>query len=208
MNKEYHCKNCSYFFGKEGIHCAVHPYGKESKYCGDWQQKTLSLQVSYTKFARCLLAMGATFLVGYQLYQNIPPAIRADKNYDIYKIKCEVFLERASQAGTTGVAKEELAKAVNWLESNSSTQDFEYRDLRANLDYLDGQPEDLAMPVSITGSISSNLENIEKKQLKLRDEGRPGIGSLTDFVMYILASILICLLILVLLATVMELIGV
>ena len=44
MNKEYYCKKCSYFFGKEGIHCAVHPYGKTSEYCSDWHQKTLDLQ--------------------------------------------------------------------------------------------------------------------------------------------------------------------
>lgn len=218
MTEEYQCENCSYFFGKEGIHCAVYPYGKKSEHCSDWQPQNHYLQeeksmntdrktkyFSYTKFASYLLAVGATFLVGYPLYQNIPPAIRADKDYNIYKIKCEIFLERASNAGTTGVAAEELAKGVNWLKSNSSTRSFEYKDLKRNLDYLQKQPENTLMPITITGSISYNLGNFKEKQLQLRDEGRPGMGSLADLVMYILAAILICLLILVFIAVLEEL---
>ena len=61
-----------------------------------------------------------------------------------------------------------MARGVNWLESKSLTQSFEYKDLKANLDYLQKQPGNLAMPVTITGSISSNLENIEEKQLKIQ----------------------------------------
>ncbi len=211
MNKEYYCKKCSYFFGKEGIHCAVHPYGKTSEYCSDWHQKTLDLQEeksmntdmetkdsSYTKLASRLLAVSVTFIIGYQLSQNIPPAIRADKYYNDYKIKCEIFLERASKAGTTGVAKEELAKGVNWLESKSITQSFEYKDLKANLDYLEQQPRNLAMPITITDSISSNLGNIKEKQLKLQR------GRWNSLYEYILASILIYLLILVFIAVLEE----
>ena len=211
MNEEDHCENCSYFFGKEGIYCAVHPYGKESEYCSDWQQKNLDLQeeksmntdmetkdFSYTKFAYRILAIGVTFLIGYQLHQNIPPAIRADKDYNNYKIKCEIPLERASKAGTTGVAKEQLAKGVNWLESKSITQSFEYKDLKANLDYLEQQAGNLAMPVTITGSINSNLGNIKEKQLKLQR------GRWNDLYECILASILIYLLILFFIAVLEE----
>jgi hypothetical protein len=214
---ETHCSKCCYFFGKEGIHCAVHPYGKESHYCSDWQQKEQNLQqdklmnaniktkfFSYSKMARYLLVPGAALLIGHQLFQNVPPAIRAEKDYKIYATKCETFLERASQAGTTGVASDELARGINWLEVNYSTESFEYRDLKGNLDYLEKQPENLAIPVTIRDSIKSNTENIRKEQLKLRDEGRPGLGSLTDFIMFIFVLPLICLLILILIAMVME----
>ena len=219
MNEKYHCKNCSYFFGKEGIHCAVHPYGKESEYCSDWQQTQLNLQeeksmnndtetksFSYPELAKRILLIGVTLLFGHQLYQNIPPAIRADRNYDLYKIKCEIFLERASNAGTTGVASDELAKGVNWLESNSFTQSFEYKDLKGNLDYLQNQPRNIAMPINITRSISSDLKNIREKQLRLRDEGRPGMGGLADLItlIFILILMLSCLLILVLLPVAIE----
>ena len=217
MNKEYQCKNCRYFFGKEGIHCAIHPYGKESEYCSDWQPKNLSLQgekpmnidgeiksFSYSKLTNRLLAIGATLFVGYQLYQNIPPAIHASKDYDRYKIECEIFLERASKAGTTKIASVELTKGVSWLESKSLTQSFEYKDLKNNLDYLKKQPENIAMPVTIRDSINFNLANLKEEQLKLRYKGRPGWGSLTDLCMYFFASILICLLILICIAAWQE----
>ncbi|PSB26103.1 hypothetical protein [Chlorogloea sp. CCALA 695] len=217
MNEENQCKNCSYFFGRERIHCAVHPYGKASEYCKDWQQKNLSLQkeelmntnreakpFSYTEFASHLLAIGTTLFVGYQLYQNIPPAIHASKDYDRYKTECEIFLERASKAGTTKIASVELTKGISWLESKSLTQSFEYRDLKSNLDYLKKQPENVAMPVTIKDSINYNLEDIREKQRKLRDEGRPGLGSVTDLVIYIFTSILICLLTLVVIAAWQE----
>ena len=181
MNKEYQCKNCRYFFGKEEIHCAIHPYGKESEYCSDWQPKNLSLQgekpmnidgeiksFSYSKLTNRLLAIGATLFVGYQLYQNIPPAIHASKDYDRYKIECEIFLERASKAGTTKIASVELTKGVSWLESKSLTQSFEYKDLKNNLDYLKKQLENIAMPVTISDSISSNFQIIKNKQIKLQ----------------------------------------
>ncbi len=180
MNKT-HCKNCSYFFGKEGIHCAAHPYGKELDSCSDWQQKELDLQqdklinaniktksLSYPKIARYLVVAGAALLVGHQLYQKIPPAIRADKNYDNYQNNCEIFIERASKAGTTGIARIELARGVNWLEANYSVESFEYRDLKENLDYLKKQPENTIMPGAITGSISSDIEKIKENQLKLQ----------------------------------------
>ena len=223
MNEQYQCKNCSYFFGKEGIHCAIYPYGKESEYCGDWQLKTLTWQqeklmkslntdmetksFSYSKLCKYILLAGVTLLFGYQLYQNIPPAIRAEKDYDNYKTECEIFLNRASKAGTTGVASAELARGVDWLNSHYSNQSFEYRDLKANLDYLQKQPGNLVMPVTITDSISSNLENIKEKQLKLLDNGRPGMGGLADLVIFSFVLILICLLILVLAVMVMELVG-
>ena len=184
MNEKYHCEDCSYFFGKEGIHCAVHPYGKESDSCSDWQPKKLSLQeenlmkllnadtkikiLSGLEVGKYILLVGVTLLFGYKLYQDLPSAIRADQNYDIYKKGCEIFLERASKAGTTKVASVELTKGVDWLESNSLTQKFEYKDLKANLDYLNGQPGNIAMPVTISNSISSNFENIKNKQIELQ----------------------------------------
>lgn len=145
---------------------------------------------SFSDFAWRIIPISATLIVGYQLYQNIPLVISADENYNIYKKECEIFLERASKAGTTGVASVELARGVNWLESKSLTQSFEYKDLKANLDYLQKQPGNLAMPVTITGSISSNLENIEEKQLKIQ------ISFRNNLYWSILIPILGCLLIL------------
>ncbi len=202
MNEKYHCNNCSYFFGKEGIHCAVHPYGKESDSCSDWQQN-IKLQKEelmnteretkyfyFSKFAWCIIPVGTALLIGYQLYQNIPLAISADKNYNVYEKGCEIFLERASLAGTTGVARVELAKGVNWLESKSLVQDFEYKDLKANLDYLQEQPGNLAMPVTITKSISSNFEKIKQEQIKLQT------SSWSNLYLSILVPIVVSLLIL------------
>lgn len=34
-------EQCKYYFCKNRIHCALHPYVKETKCCNDWQQKTL-----------------------------------------------------------------------------------------------------------------------------------------------------------------------
>ena len=70
--------------------------------------------------------------------------------------------------------------------------------MKANLDYLEQQPENLAMPITITVSISSNLGNIKEKQLKLQR------GRWNDLYEYILASILIYLLILVFIAVLKE----
>lgn len=47
-NKKYQvltsCEQCEYYFGNNAIHCAVHPYGKISKYCSDWQQRPINSQ--------------------------------------------------------------------------------------------------------------------------------------------------------------------
>lgn len=80
---------------------------------------------SFSDLAWRIIPISATLLVGYQLYQNIPLVISANENYNIYKKECEIFLERASKAGTTGVASVELERGVNWLESKSLTQSFE-----------------------------------------------------------------------------------
>lgn len=33
------CKDCHYYFGRSGIHCAVHVYGPDGDTCPDWQAK-------------------------------------------------------------------------------------------------------------------------------------------------------------------------
>lgn len=38
------CERCEYYFNNAAIHCAVHPYGKISKHCVDWQLRTIDLK--------------------------------------------------------------------------------------------------------------------------------------------------------------------
>lgn len=113
--------------------------------------------------------------MGYGLYQSVPAAINAYNSYDKYTQECKIFLERAGSAGTTGVAEEELAKAVNWLKVNYSTQSFEYKDLQANLNYLQKQPEDSVLSVVIRDSIKQNTNVIKNVQSKERDAGSFGL---------------------------------
>lgn len=184
--KQTQCKQCMYFFGKDSIHCAVHPQGKETPYCHDWQAETLKQKVavnirsaannfSYPIFAAIVIGIASTITLGYGLKQNVPLAINAVKKYNQYTQKCSIFLKRAGTAGTTGIAEPELVKAVSWLETNHLTQSFEYKDLQANLGYLKNQPDKLLMPAVIKDSINKNTVAIESEQTKKLNQA---LGSL------------------------------
>lgn len=82
--------------------------------------------------------MGVAIVVGagWNLYRNVNLGLNADEKYDQYTQECDKFLVTAGTAGTTGLAKEELEKAVSWLKDNYSNESFEYRDLKSNLNYL------------------------------------------------------------------------
>ena len=163
------CEQCEYYFGKGAIHCAVHPYGKTSQYCSDWQRRPISLQENslmnnelraksflVKKAVAITLNITSIVLCGYGLYQGIKSINNDSEKYNKYNQECKIFLEKAGYAGTIGVAQNELEVAVNWLKINYSTLAFEYKDLKANLDYLKKQPKDLLVPMAIKDSIKQN----------------------------------------------------
>lgn len=170
---EYECKNCSYFFGKEGIHCGVHPYEKESEYCSDWQQKEKLMnnelraeRNSYKKAVAITLNIAFIFLCGYGFHQGMKSINSDDEKYNKYTQECKIFLERAGYAGTIGVAQDELEVAVTWMKTNYSTQAFEYKDLKANLDYLKKQPKKGVVPIAIKDSIKQNSITLETEKFR------------------------------------------
>jgi hypothetical protein len=176
MNEEDQCKNCSYFFGREGVHCAIHPYGKKSEYCSDWQQN-INLQKeklmnnklraegnSYKKTVAITLNIAFIVLCGYGFSQGMKSIDSDDEKYNKYNQDCKIFLERAGYAGTIGVAQDELEVAVTWMKTNYSTQAFEYKDLKANLDYLKKQPKEGVVPIAIKDSIKQNSITLEKRK--------------------------------------------
>jgi hypothetical protein len=171
------CEQCEYYFGKEAIHCSVHPYGKESEYCSDWQRRPISLQEKnlmnnelraksffYKKSVAITLNIAFIVLCGYGLYQGIKLIKNDSEKYNKYNQECKIFLEKAGYAGTIGVAQDELEVAVNWLKINYSTQTFEYKDLEANLAYLKKQPKEGIVPTAIKDSIKQNSIFIEKEK--------------------------------------------
>lgn len=171
------CKQCMYYFGKDLIHCAVHPQGKETEYCDDWQKETLKQKLtmniksmadnfSAPIFVAIVIGIASTITLGYGLKQNIPIAISAVEKYNQYSQKGSVFLNRAGTAGTTGIARPELVRAVSFLETNRLTQSFEYKDLKANLNYLESQPDNSLMPAVVKDSINKNAVTIESEQTK------------------------------------------
>lgn len=195
------CDQCKYYFGKDSIHCAAHPYGKETKYCNDWQQKHIELEqknlmannleeknLLVGSFSVVLVGIVGVILLGYgvpKINQSIVDSNNAYKYYDAYIQECDIFLERAGNGGTTGVAEEELAKAVKWLKANYSNQTFEYKDLQGNLNYLKKQPNDSLVPVVIKESIKQNTNTIKTEEQKKRDTGSSGINHIIDLAIII-----------------------
>lgn len=189
------CEQCEYYFGSKAIHCAVHPYGKTSQYCSDWQQKSMSLQKNNELRAKSFVRRKAVAITlniilvvscGYGLYQGKKSIDNDSRKYNQYSQECKIFLEKAAYAGTIGVAQDELKVAVNWLKVNYSTQAFEYKDLKANLDYLKKQPKDLLVPVTIKDSIKQNSVFIEREKNKERSAQRSDLELLSIILMIIL----------------------
>lgn len=129
---------------------------------------------AYKKVASVLLVIAAVTTFSYGLYQSISIA---NSDYESYQ-ECGIFLERAGKAGTTGVAEKELVKAVSCLEANYSTQSFEYKDLKGNLNYLQKQPEDLVIPIVIKESIKQNTNTIKTQILNQKDNSHSVIIAL------------------------------
>lgn len=174
------CKQCKYYFGEDSIHCAIHPSGKESQYCPDWQKVTITQQLvnmsksklrnfTYAKAVAICAVIICPILSGYKLYQTVSAYIDASRSYEQYAQRCEMFLERAGRSGTTGIAQRELNKAVNWLETSKSNQSFELDNLQANLNYLQKQPGDSLLPVAIKDSINESALVIQHKEVEQRN---------------------------------------
>ncbi len=110
-----------------------------------------------------VISLNIAFIVlcGYGVYQCGKSIVNDVEGYNKYNQECKTFLEKAGYAGTIGVAQDELEVAVNCLKTNYSTQNFEYKDLRANLEYLKKQPKDLLVPTAIKDSVNQNSIAIE-----------------------------------------------
>lgn len=113
-----------------------------------------------------VLSIAGAVWLGYTCVQNIPAVTIANSRYSNYNQECSIFLDRAANAGTTKVAKEEVAKAVNWLLKNYSAKSFEYRNLKANLEYLEQQPKHSLLSYASKELINQSNNALEKKELK------------------------------------------
>lgn len=178
--KKTPCKQCEYYFGKNSIHCALYPYGKQTDYCNDWQKVTIMQRIvdmiqsqlknfSYAKAIAITGVIVCPIFLGYELYQAVPAYMDASRSYEQYTQGGEIFLERAGSSGTTGIAQGELNKAVSWLESSNSNQSFEFENLQANLNYLKKQPDDSLVPVVIKESINESAFVIKQKFIEQRN---------------------------------------
>jgi hypothetical protein len=174
------CKQCKYYFGENSIQCAVHPSGKESQYCPDWQKANIMQQLvdmgksqlknfTYAKAIVIAAVIICPIFSGYKLYQTVPAYIESNRSYEQYTQHCEVFLTRAGRSGTTGIAQRELTLAVNWLEVYDSNQSFEFDNLQANLNYLQKQPSDSLLPVVIKDSINQSALVIKHREVEQRN---------------------------------------
>jgi hypothetical protein len=105
-------------------------------------------------------------LCGYGFYQGMKSINSDEEKHNKYTQECKIFLERAGYAGTIGVAQDELEVAVTWMRTNYSTQTFEYKDLKANLDYLKQQPKEGVVPIAIKDSIKQNSITLGKEKFK------------------------------------------
>lgn len=112
-------------------------------------------------FVRKIFAVAVVAAYGFVIYQALMPTIKVDAEGNKYDNNCKVFLERAKSAGTAGIAKEELGKALRWLQKNYDQNSFEYRDLKGDMTYLEEQKPSSYIPNSIKESIlkSSDLVN-------------------------------------------------
>lgn len=199
--KQTPCKQCKYYFGKNTLHCAVHPYGQKSEYCPDWQKQTRVEQVitlvkakthSFKKAVNCLLSMAVVAVMIAGLYQTVIVAIDNDQKNARYVQECDIFLERAVRAGITSVAADELTVAVNWLEAENLTQSFEVKNLKSNLIYLKKQPSDSVIPIVIRDSINKSAESIRRDRSKKQHELSLKIG-LTATALILTAYVVFCL---------------
>lgn len=73
----------------------------------------------------------------------------------------QVFLQRAEFNATSGLAKEELVNALNWLDTNYPHDSFEYKNLKANLAFLSLQPTNSSVPPTVIESTQKSKKLIE-----------------------------------------------
>lgn len=116
----------------------------------------------FTQVARTLASLTSAGVIIFVFPSVEPPAIIGGIKY---ALECKTFGENASKAGTAKIAAVELTKAINCLETNQLTQSFEYEDLKANLDYLKKQSNDLIiLPDAIRDSIKQSSENVSARK--------------------------------------------
>ncbi len=107
---------------------------------------------------------------GFGFYQAVPKLIKTGTEYNMYADNCKIFLERANSAGTTGVAREELDRALSWFKPKYPQDSFEYRDLKADELYLQSQSQNSPLPASIKDSIHNSSSLIDSIELKKIDK--------------------------------------
>lgn len=129
------------------------------------EQSSKSFQQKLIKGFKITIAVGGIALWGIGFYKGEQQAARGQTVYNEYENNFQVHVERASTAGTVAVATEELAQAMPWLEENYSQDSFEYRNLKAGLQYLQKQKPELLVPDSIQNSIQQTNKTIEQTQL-------------------------------------------
>ncbi len=112
------------------------------------------------------LSIAGSVWLGFTFVKNLPAVTIANSRYENYNQECSVFLGKAANAGTTEVAKEEVAKAVNWLLENYSAKSFEYRNLKANLEYLEQQPKHSLLTSTSKELINQSSNALEEEELK------------------------------------------
>ncbi len=108
-------------------------------------------------FAGICAVLGFAIYWSWNQAQLVSPSEQDEK----LLTNSEDCLFNARNAGTTDLAKTELAKGIALLQqSNYSATSFEFRDLNANLIYLQAQPDNTVLPLGIKNAIEKDSNTI------------------------------------------------
>lgn len=130
---------------------------------------------------------------GYEFHQRVHQLKQVQTKYNDYISNCQVYLQNSTNAGTTSLAREELAKALPWLKNNSEDGfAFEYQAVKVNVEYLNTLPPHDLVPLSINSSTEKNSLVITQKYKARIDERQEPPDSKMFALRGFLLNLIIC----------------
>jgi len=186
FKQQTRCQECSFYHGNNNIICTLHPYGPGDKTCLDWESRKEKSESDTMKSnevnsdndlrTRVILrsvttitAIACVTFGAFKLNERYEIGIKSDAAHQNYVKNCQVLLQNAALSGTIDTSRPELEKAENWLKVNYDQNSFEYKDLRADLNYLRQQPPNSILPVSIVNSIQHSSQLISETEAQKYD---------------------------------------
>ncbi len=186
FKRQTKCCECRFYYGKNKIVCALHPYGPGDKTCLDWESRKEKSESDtmnsndvnsdnnirtrvILRSVTTITAITCVTLGAFKLNERYEIGIKSDAAHQNYVKNCQVLLENAALSGTIDTSRSELEKAENWLKVNYDRDSFEYKDLRADLNYLRQQPPNSILPVSIVNSIQHSSQLINETEAQKYD---------------------------------------